>query len=108
MRPRRGFLKGFVSLRTRLTNLVGMSSIVNSSYFSSTRRHCLPPRNPDLWLEDEPMLLTDEMKATIRIPYALRHVPGAALVHLLRIPTLPTISALARAVVKHIVRNTAL
>jgi hypothetical protein len=54
------------------------------------------------------MQLTNEMKAKIRIPYALRHVPGAAFVNLLRIPSVPAIGAVALAEVKEIGKNTAL
>src|ERR1700716_3019829 len=54
------------------------------------------------------MLLTNEMKSTIRIPYALRHVPGAAFVHLLPTPCLPAIGDVALAEVKQISKNAVL
>lgn len=54
------------------------------------------------------MLLTDEVKTKIRIPYALRHVPEAAFAHLLPIPSLPAIGDVALAEVKQIGKNTAL
>jgi hypothetical protein len=53
------------------------------------------------------MLLTDEVKKKIRIPYALRHVPETAFAHLLPIPNLPAIGDIALAEVKQIGRNTA-
>jgi hypothetical protein len=54
------------------------------------------------------MLLTNEMKEKIRIPYALRHIPERAFVHLLRCSTLPAIGDVALAEVKRIGKNTAL
>jgi len=52
------------------------------------------------------MLLTNEIKTKIRIPYALRHLPEAA--YLLPIPNMPAIGDVALAEVKQIGKNTAL
>ena len=53
------------------------------------------------------MLLSDEMRMKIRIPYALRHIPETALAHLLPIPSLPAIGDVALAQVEQIGKNTA-
>jgi hypothetical protein len=53
------------------------------------------------------MLLTDEMKTKLRIPYALRRVPETSFVHLLPTPALPSIGDVALAEVMQIGKNTA-
>jgi hypothetical protein len=54
------------------------------------------------------MLLTNEIKTRIRIPYVLRHLPEEAISYLLPTPTLPAIGDVALAEVKQIGKNTAL
>ncbi len=54
------------------------------------------------------MLLTDETKTKLRIPYALRRVPEASFVYLLPTPSLPMIGDVALAEVRQIGKNTAL
>ena len=54
------------------------------------------------------MLLTNEIKTGIRIPYVLRHLPEEAVSYLLPTPRLPAIGDVALAEVKQIGKNTAL